>query len=35
LKTEAFGSLALSELTVDTRDGGRPDPFDPSHGGGW
>jgi hypothetical protein len=34
LKAEAFGGLALSELAVDTRDGGRPNPFHPSHGGG-
>lgn len=35
LKTEAFGHLALGELAVDARDGGCPDSFHPSHGGGW
>ena len=35
LKAEAFGGLALGELAVDTRDGGRPNPFHASHGGGW
>jgi len=32
LKAEAFGGLALCELAVDTRDGGGPNAFDPSHG---